>query len=214
MDYQTLQDNVSAYTTKTDVGSAPMARIVHNAELRIVRDLDPLEHRRTDVAQVMTPGGDTIDISTITDNVYIRSIRWRDEYGEYHFLEPRNEDFIRQFWPDPRVRIWPSVYAVKDTRTLFVAPTPRLAYAMEVVYTSRPTSIVDVPDGTETWISRWVPDCLFFATMVEYHGYMKNYGAANVSDPQGPPSWDQRYQTALAKAQEEENLRRFQSAHN
>ncbi len=66
-------------------------------------------------------------------------------------------------------------------------------------------------DNSETWLSKFDPDLLFIACMVEATGWAQNFGAQS-DNPQMALSWAKRYEEAKASVMELEQRRKSQGS--
>ena len=92
--------------------------------------------------------------------------------GSHIFLLQKDVNFIQEYNPDPTVTGTPKYYAQFDVSNFILAPTPNAAFAVELHYYYRPTSLTTDPNGT-TWISTNAPDALLYGTLVEAYTFMK-----------------------------------------
>jgi len=102
------------------------------------------------------------------------SLSFTDSSGENHFLNFKDPDFIQSYAPDPTATGLPKYYAVYDIDYLIVAPTPDDAYAVELNYLYRPTSLTTLADSGTTWLSENAEATLFYGAMVEAALFMKS----------------------------------------
>jgi hypothetical protein len=96
---------------------------------------------------------------------------------------------------------------VTDQQIAF-GPSPGASFQAEVVGTIRPPPIS--PTNPTTFLSQFLPDLFFAASMIAVVGYERDYGAQS-DDPKMGLSWEQQYQTALQSVQTEEMRRKFSS---
>ena len=97
--------------------------------------------------------------------------------GEYTFLLNKDENFMREAYPNPTSTGTPKYYAIFGPNSgdinelsLILGPTPDAAYSAELHYYYYPESIVTA--GT-TWLSENFDSVLLYGTMCEAITYMK-----------------------------------------
>lgn len=186
--------------------------IVEAAELRILRDLDPLIQRTYALSQFATD----FDIAgnalvAVPDDMLI--CRWvaiflpsSSQQQRFPLLR-REETWMNDYWPDRGQTGIPAFYCLLSDSMMLVAPTPNSPFIIEMGYVARPTLLSSF--NQQSWVSTWYPDLLLYAAAVIGAGYIKNYGAGS-DDPQQAMYWEARYQDGLGKGQVEEKRRRGQ----
>ena len=90
--------------------------------------------------------------------------------GAYEFLDFVDVNYVREMFPSPTQMNRPRVYAQFDADTLFVAPSPDLAYKVELHFGFYPESIVTA--GT-TWLSENFDSTLLNGMLVEAARFIK-----------------------------------------
>jgi hypothetical protein len=86
------------------------------------------------------------------------------------FLLDKDVNFIRQSYPDPSVTGVPQHYAVFDSSTLILGPTPDQNYLVELHYFAYPISIVT---ATTTWLGSNFGEVLLYGAIREAYLYLK-----------------------------------------
>ena len=102
----------------------------------------------------------------------------------------------------------PHYYAMITDQTIIVGPPPDAAYTVEVVGTIRPPPL-SVTNPT-TYLTQYLPDLFFAASLVFGYGYLQNFGAMT-DNPQAAVAWEGHYQALLASANVEELRKKYQS---
>lgn len=99
--------------------------------------------------------------------------------GEFVYLLPKDHSYIKEAYPDPAGRGQPRYYAYRDEQVLVVAPTPSVAYGVEMYFFRQPPSIGlnDVATNTN-WLSTYGENALLFGIL--YHGYINEKGDQDV----------------------------------
>lgn len=108
--------------------------------------------------------------------------------GSYEFLLNKDVNFIREAFPDPAVTGLPTHYAIFDSNTYILGPTPNAAYNVELHYFYYPESIVTA--GT-SWLGDNFDSVLLYGAMLEAAAFMK-------SDKDTMDNYVSRYNEALA----------------
>ena len=122
-------------------------------------------------------------------------------------------DFIKRFWPVPATTVAPSLawqggryWAVKDTTSLIVAPTPDAVYSVLMTGLYNPVPISS--GNPTTYLSTNYPDLLEAGCLVYLSGALtRNFGAQS-DEPRQAVSWEQQFQNLLGPARDEERRRR------
>jgi hypothetical protein len=115
--------------------------------------------------------------------------------GAFTYLLPKETSYIREVYPVPASIGQPTAYALfsasaGDT-TIFVGPTPDVAYNCELNYFYKPASLVT--DTTGTWLSDNAYDTLLYGALSESANYLKkNAGVDNMGD-----TYEQRFLVGL-----------------
>jgi hypothetical protein len=88
----------------------------------------------------------------------------------YKYLLNKDVNFIREAYPFPAVTGTPRSYAIFDTNTLIVGPTPDSNYSVELHYGYYPESIVTA--GT-TWLGDEFDSALLNGALIEAIRFIK-----------------------------------------
>ncbi len=84
--------------------------------------------------------------------------------SSYSYLIPKEIDFIREAYPNPSTTGVPTHYAIFNSTTLLVGPTPGSGYTTEMHYATYPESIVT---ASTTWLGDNFPSALINGTLIE-----------------------------------------------
>jgi hypothetical protein len=90
--------------------------------------------------------------------------------GEYVYLTNKDVNYLREMFPVPAAQNRPRVYAQFDADTLIVAPSPDLAYKVELHFGYYPESIITA--GT-TWLGDNFDSALLNGMLVEAARFIK-----------------------------------------
>jgi hypothetical protein len=104
------------------------------------------------------------------------------------FLLDKDVNFIRQSYPDMTVTGTPQHYAVFDSSTLLLGPTPDQNYLVELHYYGYPASIVT---ATNTWLGNNFGEVLLYGAVREAYVYLK--GESDLSQ-----MYDKMYNEGMA----------------
>lgn len=124
-------------------------------------------------------------------------------------LIPVSRDYLDSVGGSPAFTGPPTSFAMITDQTIIVGPQwPDGAYTVEVVGTIRPTPLS--ASNATTYLTLYVPQLWFAATMVFMTGYQQNWGAQS-DNPQMAVSWEAQYQTLFKAVDVEESRKRYAS---
>ena len=118
-----------------------------------------------------------------------------DDAGEYYYLLEKDVDFMREAYPAPTTTGLPKYYAQFDgdrpggEGNFLLAPTPGLAYTVQLHYYYDPESIVT--SGT-SWLGDNAEQLLLYGSLTEAYTFMK--GDADLM-----ATYEKKYQEALSQ---------------
>lgn len=109
--------------------------------------------------------------------------------NEYNYLLNKDVNFIRESYPDTDAAFYgePKYYAVFDSNTFILGPTPDANYSIELHYYSYPESIVD---AGSSWLGNNFDSVLLYGALLEAAAFMK-------SDADVVSNYKARYDEAL-----------------
>ena len=188
-----LEDDIRSYTevSSTVLSGAIISRFLENAEQRIWLDV-PIDAYRK-----VSEGGLATDNNTINvpaGCVFVRGVEvfnsTANTEGKGTWLIKKDQTYLEEFvnrltGPEgdktaQDVTGLPKYYAmfggatgVTDTTSggLYIAPTPDAAYKYRIYYDLLPTGLETNTSGT--YVSRYFPQGLLYATLVEAYGFLK-----------------------------------------
>lgn len=188
--------------------------IIDAGELRCYREVDFQATSKIEQSSFGTTAPGNALVSTPSDLLIIRAVDYftpvntNDTNGGTRVpLEPRDESWIKDYWPARSLTAPPKFYAVLNPTTLLVAPTPDAAYTIEMSLSYRPTPLSS--SNTTTLLTLNAPDMFLYATLVFAAGYLKNFGAQS-DNPQVALSWEGEYQKAKSSVVSEEKRKKAQ----
>ena len=173
MNYSELLTNVRNYT---EVGSEVLSDsiidiFIENVENKIQRELDLDAFRKFQYSS-FTIGSPFITLPD--DFAFERGVQIRNQTtNDRTWLDQRDTTFIDEYNVDRTNNTGtPKYYANWDQNTLIVAPTPDLAYEIELWYNKTPDHLSSTT--TTTWLSTNAPEVLIYGTVSEAFSYLKN----------------------------------------
>lgn len=90
--------------------------------------------------------------------------------GRYEFLLNKDVNYVRQVYPYPATTGLPKVYALFDSNSLIIGPTPDIDYDVELHFAKYPDSIVTA--GT-SWLGDNFDSVLLNGMLLEAARFMK-----------------------------------------
>jgi hypothetical protein len=124
-------------------------------------------------------------------------------------LIPTSRDFLDAVGGSPNYTGIPANYAMITDQTIVVGPAwPDASYTIEVIGTIRPTPLS--VSNPSTYLTNYVPQLWFAATMVFMAGWQQNFGAQADNSGQAM-SWEAQYKTLFASIDVEEQRKRYAS---
>ena len=172
MNYSELLTNVRNYT---EVGSEVLSDsiidiFIENVENKIQRELDLDAFRKFQFSS-FTIGSPFITVPD--DFAFERGVQIKDQVTNNRtWLEQRDTTFIDEYNVNRSDTGKPKYYANWDQNTIMVAPTPDLAYEIELWYNKTPDHLSS--SNTTTWLSTNAPEVLIYGTVSEAFSYLKN----------------------------------------
>lgn len=189
-----------------------LPNIIDDAEQRIYRELDLLSTIVRDQTGTLTANSRNFTfpqhfVVSESINVFTPASSTTNRYQ----LVPVTREFMDAMWPNEASASSPSIptyYAMITDQTIIVGPPPDAAYTMEVVGTIRPAPLSAT--NTTTYLTQYLPDLFFAASLVFGAGYLNNYGVM-AENPGQAVSWESHYQSLKQSADVEELRKKYQS---
>ena len=198
MNYSELLDNVRNYTEVTsDVLSNSVVNVfLTNTENQIDRLMDSDAQRRY-ATSTFEANNSFLDVSGPEGGFrFARGLQLHKSDGEIVWLEQVDETFIDEYAierssSNTTFTGEPKYWANWDSNTLVVAPTPNLAYTVELWYNESPERLGNGSGGTSTttFVSNNAPEVLLYGVLSEAYSYLKN--------TQDMQLYNQKFQNAL-----------------
>jgi hypothetical protein len=176
MTYTSLLQDIQTYTERDDDPFlSQRERFVMMAENRLAKEV-----RGLGVMQFVT--------STLSTGnpILAKPERWRETVsftitaatGEKVALMPRSIQYCRSFWPDATQTGQPRYIADYDFEHFYLAATPDVDYAFELVYYERPEPLSTLNETN--WFTQYAPDLLLYACLLEAQPFLKLDGRVQV----------------------------------
>ena len=198
MNYSELLDNVRNYTEVTsDVLSNSVINVfITNTENKIARQMDSDDQRRY-ATTTFAANNAFLDISGPEGGFrFARGLQLVETDGTRTWLQQKDATFMDEYSPersttDTNFTGKPKYWGNWDATTLIVAPTPNVAYTVEMWYDETPERLGNGSSGTSTttFVSNNAPEVLLYGTLSEAYSYLKNL--------QDMQLYEGKYQVAL-----------------
>jgi len=187
--------------------------IITDAEQRIYRELNLLATDVRDYSTVLTAATRNAAIASefyVVNQINLLTPAGSDgTSGVRVSLTPATPEVVDMLWPGNVVTGVPEIFGMIDQWNLVLGPSPDDTYTLEVIGTQRPAPLA--ADNPTTFLTDYLPDLFFAASMIFASGYMRNWGTMS-SDPQMGLSWEAHYQALKASAETEEATKFFAGA--
>jgi hypothetical protein len=181
-----LQNYASNYETSF---VAHIDEFIKMTEHRIINDANlPLQQNSTQITAIIN--SPTLDVSLVAGYLSVDSLAV-NVAGAYTYLDNKEEEYMRMAYPSPAVVGKPRLYNVYDHQTIKLAPTPDIAYTLELRYYSYPTSIVV---SSTSWLGTNFSQALLYGAMRDVAVYLKE-------EPDIVAMYEAKYAEALGQVQ-------------
>ena len=159
-----IQDYTENTFTVTDINN-----FIQQAEQRIYNTVQ-LPALRKNVTGTLSTGNKYLAMPA--DWLATFSLAVINTSNEYLYLLNKDVNFIRQSFPDTDSDFYgqPQYYAVFDSTTFIVGPTPDASYSAELHYFYYPESIVT---ASTSWVGNNFSSVLLYGSLLEAYTYMK-----------------------------------------
>lgn len=189
-----------------------LPNIIDDAEQRIYRELDLLTTIVRDSSGTLTANSRNFTFPqhfVVSESInYFTPVSTTTNRIQ---LIPVSREFLDAVYGNEASVTTPSLpmyYAMITDQTIIVGPPPDAAYTMEVVGTIRPAPLS--ASNPTTYLTQYLPDLFFAASLVFGYGYLNNYGAMT-DNPQSAVSWEEHYIALRDSANIEELRKKYQS---
>jgi hypothetical protein len=174
--YAELKTAIQNYTENTETTFVNSLDIfIKNAEERILK-IAQLDVFRKNQTGTLTPYSvDATNSKYLTlpsDYLAPFSVSYISS-GVQEFLLFKDVNFVQSFNPNPATVGAPRYYAQFDITHFILAPTPDLAYEVELHYFYRPVSLTAGAEDETTWLSTNASVALLYGSLIEAYTFMK-----------------------------------------
>lgn len=168
MNYSQLVAQIQDYT-ENQFTTTVVNNFIQQAEQRIYNSVQ-LPALRKNVTGTTTAGNKYLAMPTNWLATF--SLAVINANNEYTYLLNKDVNFIRQSYPDTDSDYYgtPAYYAVFDSSSFILGPTPDASYAVELHYFYYPESITT---ATTTWLGDNFSSALLYGSLLEAYTYMK-----------------------------------------
>ena len=188
--FTTLKTAIQDYTQNSETTFVNnLSIIIKQAEDRILKSIQ-LPDFRKNVTGTLTDGNQYL--STPSDFLAPYSLAIDNSGSEYLIFKDVN--FIREAYPVASTEGIPKYYAIFDSNTFIVGPTPNANLTAELHYFYKPQSITESSDGT-SWLGTNAESSLLYGSLYEAYTFMKG-------EPDIMQLYATRYQEALKELKE------------
>jgi len=145
-----------------------IARFVQQAEQRIYNSIQ-FPALRKNVTGSATSNNKYL--TTPGDWLATYSLARINTDGSYYYLLNKDVNYIRESFPYPAVTGAPEYYAIFDSNTFILGPTPNASYSMELHYFYYPQSITT---ASTSWLGENFDSLLLYGSLLEAASFMKS----------------------------------------
>ena len=201
-----LQQQIREYTEtdSTVLTDTIVNDFILQAELRIFREVD-LDCYRTYEFATLTIGNEFIVLPGAIPSL-MSFVRFATIYNGVAPAAPtrirliqKDQSYMTEYWPNRNATAIPKYYSMWDQNTLYLAPTPSVAYNIELALNRNETKLSAT--NTTSWVSTNAPQVLLYACLIEAFKFLK-----------GPydllAQYEKSYQEAIKRLQIEQQGRR------
>lgn len=167
MTYTQLKANIQDIV-ENEFTDDQLAMFTTMAEQTIYNTVELPVFRKEDTGIVTVNGTDTITLPT--DFLYMYSFAVVNASNQYVYLINKDENFIHEAYPVNATTGTPKHYALLNSTTAILGPTPDAVYTTEIQYGAYPTSIVTA--GT-TWLGQQFETALLNGALIEAARFTK-----------------------------------------
>jgi hypothetical protein len=169
MTYDSLTSTVLQYLERKDAAVVnAIPTFISLAEFEIASEIKTL-------GQLQVVGA-TMQIGNA---ILQKPARWRKTVsmsvtvgGKKQPVYLRKYEYLKNYWPDSDQTDVPLYYADTDWDHWYIAPTPAVAYAFEVLYYER---ISPLSSANQTnWLTQNAPNAMLFGTLLQAMQFLKN----------------------------------------
>ena len=166
----TLKTAIQDYTDNSESTFVThLPDFIKAAEEKILKSVD-LDIFRKNVTSTLTTSDQYVNVP----DDYLASFSFQiTTSGSESFLLQKDVNFLREYTPAASTTGLPKYYARFSEDHFILAPTPNLAYTVELHYFFRPASLTAGADSGTTWLSTNAPFALLYGSIIEAYIFMK-----------------------------------------
>ena len=173
-----LQQQIREYTEtdSTVLTDTIVNDFITQAELRIFREVD-LDCFRAYEFGTLTIGNEFVTVPGTIPSV-MAFVRFATIYDGVAPAAPtrtrliqKDQSYMTEYWPNRDATAIPKYYSMWDQNTLYLAPTPSVAYNIELALNRNETGLSATT--TVTWVSENAPQVLLYACLIEAFKFLK-----------------------------------------
>ena len=177
MNYTQLTSAIKGYaendfpaTAGSFTSAEQIATFVREAEQRVYNTVQ-LPAIRKNVIGSVTSGNKYLTMPSGWLSTFSMAVI--NSANEYHYLLNKDVNFIRESFPDTDSAFYgePQYYAVFDSNTFILGPTPDASYDVELHYYYYPEPIVD---AGSSWLGNNFDSVLLYGALLEAASFMKS----------------------------------------
>ena len=176
--YAELVDQIRSYTeTDSNVLTTTIVNdFILQAELRIFREVDLDCYRAYEFA-TLTIGNEFVVLPGAIPSL-MSFVRYATIYNGAAGQTPtrirliqKDQSYMTEYWPNRDTTGIPKYYSMWTQDTLYLAPTPSVAYNIELALNRNETRLSST--NTTTWVSLNAPQVLLYACLIEAFKFLK-----------------------------------------
>ena len=168
--FATLKTAIQDYTDNSESTFVThLSDFIKGAEEKILKSVD-LDVFRKNVTSTLTTSDQYVNVPSD----YLAAFSFQiTTSGSESFLLQKDVNYLREYTPAASTTGLPNYYARFSEDHFILAPTPNLAYTVELHYFYRPSSLTAGTDSGTTWISTNAPFALLYGSLIEAYTFMK-----------------------------------------
>ena len=168
--FATLKTAIQDYTDNSESTFVThLSDFIKGAEEKILKSVD-LDVFRKNVTSTLTTSDQYVNVPSD----YLAAFSFQiTTSGSESFLLQKDVNYLREYTPAASTTGLPKYYARFSEDHFILAPTPNLAYTVELHYFYRPSSLTAGTDSGTTWISTNAPFALLYGSLIEAYTFMK-----------------------------------------
>jgi len=160
--YTTLKSDIQTWAQNTGTDfTAQLDTFITNAQQELVRVIDPsqLNFRAFSTFQAGAQF-----LTTPANTLIVKSLQYNNG-GERVMMQIQNDEFIREYWPDPSKTGLPKYFANYNDGNVLLAPTPNSNNTVYMEYVQNPADL-SIANPTN-YFTDSCSDLLLYACLAE-----------------------------------------------